>query len=210
MSTSRLFTLVLAGTSLLFSVAVSAASSKRIERSIDASDLDHIDFDVSVAEMDIQVYEGDTIEIDIQIREDRGWWPFGRGDVDDVELEVDYFSGGVDLRLDEDDIEQDWWVRIPVHLAVSMEVGVGDIDFSGLNNDLQMELGVGSVRIVVADTDFESVQVSTGVGDSGLRGFGDSTDNERNFVGADSHYFGSGDYQVNVEVGVGEARVIRP
>ncbi len=209
MSISRVSTLILAACSLAFSISVSAASSKRIERSIDASDLTHIDFEISVAEIDIEVYDGDTVELDIQLREDRGWWPFSRGDVDDVELQVNRGATSVDLRLDEDDIEQDWRVRLPAHLAVSMEVGVGEINFEGLQNDLLMELGVGSLEVVVADIDFESVQVSTGVGDSSLRGFGDSTDNERNFVGADSHYFGDGEFEIDVEVGVGEARVIR-
>ncbi|MCG8416163.1 MAG: hypothetical protein MI746_18245 [Pseudomonadales bacterium] len=209
MSISRLSTLVLAACSLLFSLSVTAASSKRIERSIDASDLTHIDFEISVAEIDIQVYDGDIIELDIYLREDRGWWPFGRADIDDIDLQVERGSTSLDLRLDEDDIQQDWRVRLPAHLAVSMEVGVGEIDLDGLENDLLMELGVGSLQVNVADIDFESVRVSTGVGDSSLRGFGDDTDNERNFVGADSHYFGDGEFEIDVEVGVGEARVIR-
>ncbi len=186
-----------------------AASSKRIERSFEASNLTHIDFDISVAEIDIQIYDGDTIELDIEIRADRHWWFFGRRDVDDIDLEVSQSAEYIDLRLDKDNLEQDWRVRLPAHLAVSMELGVGELEIEGLSNELNLEVGVGAVEVIVDDIDFSSVRLVTGVGDSSLRGFGRSTENERNFVGADSTYFGDGEYRIDIDVGVGDARVIR-
>lgn len=200
---------LLAVFSLFLSATSQAASSKRIEHSIDASDLSRIDFDVSVAEMDIQVYDGDTIELDIEVRADRDWWFFGRRDVDDIELDISQGAEYIDLRLDENNLEQDWRVLLPAHLAVSLEMGVGEIELEGLANDLELELGVGAVEVIVDDIDYDTVRIVTGVGDSSLRGFGNSTENERNIVGADSHYFGDGEYRIDIELGVGDARVIR-
>ena len=194
---------------LLFSLSASAASSKRIERSIDVDELSHIDFDVSVAEMDIEFYDGDTVQLDVELRAQRSWWIFGRRSIDDVEMEIRRDGESLDIRLDMDNIEQDWRVLIPQRMAFSMELGVGDVDVEGVANDFLLEMGVGSIEVTVEDIDFESVQVTTGVGDSSLRGFGRNTDNERNIVGADSHYYGDGEYRIDIEVAVGDARVIR-
>ena len=157
--------ILLAVFSLFLASTSQAASSKRIERSIDAADLSHIDFDISVAEIDIQVYDGDTIELDIEVKADRDWWFFGRRDVDDIELEVSQGSEYVDLRLDEDNLEQDWRVMLPAHLAVSMELGVGELEVEGLSNEFVLEIGVGAVEVIVDEIDYESIRIVTGVGD---------------------------------------------
>lgn len=201
--------ILLAVFSLFLASTSQADSSKRIERSIDAADLSHIDFDISVAEIDIQVYDGDTIELDIEVKADRDWWFFGRRDVDDIELEISQGSEYIDLRLDEDNLEQDWRVMLPAHLAVSMELGVGELEVAGLTNEFNLELGVGAVEVIVDDIDYESIRIVTGVGDSAVRGFGNSTENERNFVGADSQYFGDGEHRIDIDLGVGDARVVR-
>lgn len=98
-----------------------------IQQSIDASDFSHIDFEISVAEIEIEVFDGDTVEIDIELRAERSWWIFGRGDVDDIDLTVRRDSDGLELILDEDDVERDWRVHLPSHMAVGFELGVGEI-----------------------------------------------------------------------------------
>ena len=206
---SGFLAVLVAAVCLLFSVSASAASSKRVEHSIDVGDLSKIEFDVSVAEMDIEFYDGDTVELDIELRAQRSWWLFGRRDIDDVELDINEDGEVLEIRLDEDNIDQDWRIMIPAHMAFSMELGVGEVDVSGVANDFLLEMGVGAAQVSTEDIDFDSVRVSTGVGDSGLRGFGDSADNERNIVGADSYYYGDGEYSIDIELGVGDARVIR-
>lgn len=194
---------------LLISSSSLAASAKRIDHSLDAEDLQHIDFEVSVAEMEIEVYDGDTVELDVYLEADRDWWFFGRNDIDDVEIDIDRNGERLYIRLDDDDIQQEWRVRLPAHLLVSMEVGVGEVELANFANDLNLELGVGSVQLNVADVDFDSIHVEVGVGDASIRGFDIGSDNERSFVGADSWYHGNGEFEVNIEVGVGDADVRR-
>lgn len=133
-----LHTLILVACGLVFSTSAMAASSKRIQQQIDAADLVHVDFEISIAEIDIVVYDGDSIELDLLIEADRDWWFFGRNDIDDVELQVDRNGEQLKLRLDDDDIEQEWVVRLPAHLAVSMDIGVGEVQFSDFANNLNM------------------------------------------------------------------------
>ena len=186
-----------------------AASTKRIEQTIDASNLNHVDFEISVAEIDIEVYDGDTIELDVMLRAERSWFLFGRRNIDDIELEIDTHGDSLEIVLDENNVNQEWRVRLPARLAVSMELGVGDVDIDDFANDLRMELGVGSVQVNVTDIDFDSIHLSTGVGDSSLRGFDGGSENERSIVGADSFYQGDGEFNIEIEVGVGDARVRR-
>ncbi|MDA0689221.1 MAG: hypothetical protein O2948_11340 [Proteobacteria bacterium] len=205
-----LHTLILVACGLVLSTSAMAASSKRIQQQIDAADLVHVDFEISIAEIDIEVYDGDSIELDLHIEADRDWWIFGRNDIDDVELQVDRNGEQLKLRLDDDDIEQEWVVRLPAHLAVSMDIGVGEVQFSDFANNLNMKLGVGSMQLNVAEgVDFESIHLKVGVGDTSVRGFDNGSDNERSFVGADSWYHGDGEFVIEVEVGVGDARVRR-
>ena len=91
---------MLALTGLAVSTGAQAASSKRIQHSIDAEDLNHVDFEISVAELEIEIYDGDTVEIDIDLRADRDWWFFGRGDVDDVDLTIREDGESLGLILD--------------------------------------------------------------------------------------------------------------
>jgi len=202
--------LALIVTSFTLSNTAAAASSKRIQQRIDAEDLVHVDFEISIAQMDIEVYDGDVLELDLVIEADRDWWIFGRKDIDNVELEVDRNGEQLKLRLDDNDIQQEWVVRLPAHLAVSMDLGVGEVEFTDFANDLNLELGVGSMQLNVADNvDFESIHLNAGVGDTSVRGFDNGSDSERSFVGADSWYHGDGEFVVEVEVGVGDARVRR-
>ena len=202
--------LALIVTSFTLSNTAAAASSKRIQQRIDAEDLVHVEFEISIAQMDIEVYDGDVLELDLVIEADRDWWIFGRKDIDNVELEVDRNGEQLKLRLDDNDIQQEWVVRLPAHLAVSMDLGVGEVEFTDFANDLNLELGVGSMQLNVAENvDFESIHLNAGVGDTSVRGFDNGSDSERSFVGADSWYHGDGEFVVEVEVGVGDARVRR-
>ncbi len=202
--------LALIVTSFTLSNTAAAASSKRIQQRIDAEDLVHVEFEISIAQMDIEVYDGDVLELDLVIEADRDWWIFGRKDIDNVELEVDRNGEQLKLRLDDNDIQQEWVVRLPAHLAVSMDLGVGEVEFTDFANDLNLELGVGSMQLNVADNvDFESIHLNAGVGDTSVRSFDNGSDSERSFVGADSWYHGDGEFVVEVEVGVGDARVRR-
>jgi len=202
--------LALIVTSFTLSNTAAAVSSKRMQQRIDAEDLVHVDFEISIAQMDIEVYDGDVLELDLVIEADRDWWIFGRKDIDNVELEVNRNGEQLKLRLDDNDIQQEWVVRLPAHLAVSMDLGIGEVEFTDFGNDLNLELGVGSMQLNVADNvDFESIHLNAGVGDTSVRGFDNGSDNERSFVGADSWYHGDGEFAVEVEVGVGDARVRR-
>lgn len=199
--------LVLVGFAFMVSTAM-AASSKRMNHTIDAADFETLQLEMAIGEMDVEIYDGDTIELDIHIEADRNWFSFRRPDVDDIELEQRAMGSRLYLGIDDDNLEQTWRVRIPVSLTLEIEVGVGDVGVVGLDNNLTLELGVGAASVEVASENYREIEASSGVGEAVIRGFNRGADNERRaLVGADAYYSGDGQYRIEMEVGVGEVSV---
>ena len=193
----------------ILAVPVALADSyKRMTHEIDASSFDTLQLEMSVGEMDIEFYDGDVIELDIQLEADRSWLTFRRRSVDNVELEQLPSGSRLYLGIDRDNIEQTWKARIPAKLALEIEVGVGDVGIEGLENDLNLDVGVGAAKVEVPTENYHTVAVTAGVGDAMIRGFSGGADNERHaLVGANAYYNGDGEYEIRIEVGVGDAQV---
>ncbi len=200
----KMFSLILLG---LLPVSAFAASSKHISETLDSSGLEGVKLEISVAELDIEVWEGDEIQLEIDIESNRNWLSWRRKDVAEIELEMDVNGSRAYLSLTEDNIDQDWRVRLPAHLALEVEMGVGDMRIEGLDNDLEVELGVGAVRVEMAADDVASINATAGVGDASIEGFRNRADNEQRFISADAYYVGAGEHDIHVDVGVGDVRV---
>lgn len=194
--------------SLLFSGSLFAESTKTISHTIDAASLIAVEIEASVAEMEFEFYDGDEIELEIELEADGHWLAWRRGDVDQVELEVRRTENKVFLGIAAKKVQQHWRVKMPAKLAVAIDVGVADIEFENFSNNLEMEVGVGSVRVEIDDIDYAMIHATVGVGDTAIRGFpGQQVDNERNFMSSDSYYYGDGDLEIEIEVGVGDIEV---
>lgn len=201
-------TTLLAGALMASSMAM-AANFKTITQSIEAEDFDELKVAFSVGELELEVWDGDTIELEIELRAERSWLSWRRRDVEDIELEVRSSGDSLFLGIDEDKLNQTWVLKVPESLALEIEMGVGEISIDGLNNSLFADLGVGEFSIRTTSENFATIRASVGVGDATLRGFGSGSENERSFVSADANYQGSGEYDIEVEVGVGEVSVRR-
>lgn len=209
-STGKLMPLMAIIVSLLANPAVFADSFKTLSRLIDASSLESVEIHAGIAEMDIEFYEGEQIEVEIELEAERRWFSLSRGSVDGINLEENASADNVYLGIADQKVRQRWQLRIPTKLALSVEVGVGDVELRDLSNSLEMDVGIGSVRIDVANVEFGMIQSSVGVGDSSIEGFGQQeVHNERSFVSADSYYRGDGELEIRIEVGVGEVLVRR-
>lgn len=204
----KLAILTVFAASLLFSGSLSADSYKKILHTIDAALLESVEIEASAAEMEVEFYAGDEIELEIELEADGNWFGRRRGDVDRVELAVRTSETSVYLGISDQDVEQHWRLKIPAKLAVAFEVGVGEIELEGLSNNLKMEVGVGSIRVDIADTDYARIHLSVGVGETAIKGFSNQqVDNERSFMSSDTYYHGDGELEIDIEVGVGEVEV---
>jgi hypothetical protein len=194
--------------SLLFSDSLFADSTKKISRTIDAAMVASVEIEAAVAEMDIEFYDGNEIELEIELKSNGHWLAWRRGDVDNVELEVRATENKVYLSIADRQVQQHWRIKMPAKLAIAIEVDVGDIELEDFSNNLEMKVGVGSVRVEVDDSDYAMIRASVGVGDTAIKGFsGQQADNERAFVSSDSYHYGDGVLEIEIEVGVGDVEV---
>jgi hypothetical protein len=131
---------------------------------------------------------------------------------------------GLESTSNEPRFEARWVVVLPASTAVDLELGVGDLSIRGLSGGVELELGVGDAAIEVTNG---TVNVSVGVGDATVRGPADSygavqasggvggadviVRDQRitgeGFVGQASSWHGDGPHSINLEVGVGDAKI---
>ena len=98
-------------------------------------------------------------------------------------------------------------LAVPRALAVDIEMGVGELDISGLEGDIDVDLGVGEADIRASRTQASHVSVETGIGDAEIRGGGSGT-RSRGFIGSHAVWTdGGGRAAVRLHVGVGDATV---
>ena len=98
-------------------------------------------------------------------------------------------------------------LAVPRTLAVDIEMGVGELDISGIDGDLDVELGVGAADIRTSRSRASHVSVNTGIGDADIHGGGTGT-RSRGFIGSHAVWAeGSGRAAVRLHVGVGDATV---
>jgi hypothetical protein len=132
---------------------------------------------------------------------------------------------GLESSSNEPRFEARWVVVVPASTAVDLELGVGDVTIRGIAGGIELELGVGDAAIEVSDGD---VEVAVGVGDATVRGPADQygavdasggvggadviVRDQRiegaGFVGQASTWRGDGPGSIDLEVGVGDARVV--
>ncbi|HXS81752.1 MAG TPA: hypothetical protein VN896_03455 [Methylomirabilota bacterium] len=98
-------------------------------------------------------------------------------------------------------------LSVPRTLAVDIEMGVGELTISGIEGDLDVQLGVGEADIRALRSRAGHVTVDTGIGDADIHGGGSGT-RSRGFIGSHAVWDeGQGRASVRLHVGVGDASV---
>ena len=177
------------------------------EYTFDLADITEVEFHGSAGSMDFVQTTGTELKLVLVIKgDDEGWFGSRNKDVDDVELKSRVNNDRLVLEMEEDDTNTEWTVQLPVTAVTTIDLGVGEIAGVFCATELSIELGVGKVDVELPAASSGNIKISVGVGDASLRGAADE-EYEKAFVSKDIRGKGEGDNKVNVEVGVGEAKV---
>ena len=107
-------------------------------------------------------------------------------------------NDGLHLELD---------VALPRDLALTADLGVGEVEVSGVDGGLTLDLGVGEVTVHAAESAVRRVSLEVGVGEASLR-VGNRLVEGKGFLGKDLDWsLGTGRSAVKVDCGVGEVSV---
>ncbi|WP_105173227.1 hypothetical protein [Pseudoalteromonas sp. T1lg24] len=184
-----------------------AGDEKRITETLTLNQGQNLEIDFPVGSIEIITVDSNELSIEIEIEgKDEGWFSKNR-DVSNVELSKRVRDNRISLEIDEENLSQEWVVKVPRHAAIDIEIGVGSIDVEKLENSLEAEVGVGSIRVDTVLDDFKRIELSTGVGDTSIKGFSGDLESTRNIVSSETRYSGAGEHSIEAEVGVGDIKV---
>ncbi|WP_337840128.1 hypothetical protein [Rheinheimera sp.] len=194
---------------VLWSGTVLAADTVQLQQQLDSKNLQHFELDVAVGEVDIRVVEGTEISLDVELEPDNNWLGFG-ADLSAAKIDVRQQGDTVKIRIeldDDDDVEQNWTVRLPAHLSLALDLGVGSVEVEGLRQNGKVDVGVGDVDFALDTRLYQQIELDAGVGDTAIRGGAGRYQTERAMVTSNSKLTGSGTLRLNANVGVGDIKV---
>lgn len=196
---------VLAIAAVLFSTASLGKSRVTLEETISIDAGSDIKIEVPVGSLTIETYDGDDIIVEIEIKESDNDW-FSSPDLDDAELDIDKSDKSVHLEVDMEDVVQKWEMKIPKDAHLDIDLGVGEVEIEDFEGDAKIDVGVGEVDINLSGDNYREIDLESGVGGVDLDGFS-RVDRERKLVSESVEWTGKGDYELNIDVGVGEVDV---
>ena len=230
MRKTQIFVLIAA---LGIATTVSAAEVRTLSAEIESAALKVVQLEAGVGDVDVTVGGGFLIVASVELRPRRGGLfsslKEAEKQVQAIRLEPRVTGDTLELTLegvDEDRrFEEDWMLTLPSHLALSIELGVGNIEVSNASGGLDLELGVGDATIQViggpveievgvgditvhgAAAAYRSVEIAAGVGDVRIIAEGHKITGE-GFIAHSAEWRGSGDSDLDAESGVGDIRIV--
>lgn len=227
-------TLVFALIIILGTATALIAGDKRIlTAEVDSTSLTSVHLEAGVGDVNIAVGNGPMVIASVELRPRRGGifssLRAAEKQVQTAEFKSEVTGSTVVFKIkgvDEDRrFEEDWTLTVPAHLALVVELGVGDVEVSNTTGGLDLELGVGEavvqvnggtldIEVGVGDVTirgpssaYGSVETAAGVGDVLIIADGHKITGE-GFIAHSAEWQGSGDATIEAEAGVGEIRVV--
>lgn len=220
----------------LTSIALTApaiAAERVIEESFPAAGVERLHIENGVGDIEFAAADDEVIHIEITLTPRRGGvfssMKKAEEEVATAVLRSREANGRLSVELDSDSheprFEANWMVTAPARLRLEVELGVGDVSVAGvmggtglevgvgdasigvLGGDVEVSIGVGSGTVRAPAAAYRSASASGGVGGASIDAEGEIS-TEKGFVGHSCTWRGDGPDSIELEVGVGDARVI--
>ncbi len=223
---------ILAIVLLACAVSVDAADQRTLTHSEPVATIEVLDLDSGIGDVKITAREGvDHIAIEVQLTPRRGGFFSSKRQaeraVEAASLRAISKGNRLVLRIDppaDEDrrFEERWTIEIPAHIRLTLDHGVGDVVIRGIAAGVEIDSGVGDVNVQVLEGDvaidlgvgtavvhapasaYASAEGAGGVGNARLTVQGERISSS-GFVGHSASWTGSGNYHIEVSVGVGDA-----
>lgn len=199
---------------LLGACAVEAKEARNVQETFEIKTGQIIRVDISVAELEIEATDRKDVAVDLTVR---CRWHFSDCDEALKDLEIASRTSSRRLTLELSGIGSwrssligvEGTIQIPKSSPLEIEMGVADLEISGVQQDLRVDLGVGKLEIFFPESDIGEAFVDVGVGQLRFLGFGERLNSRRSFlVGNEVHWAdGDGEAEIDIEVGVGEVTI---
>lgn len=187
---------------------------RTIRQTFSAADVERLELELSVGEARILGEERGDVQVVFELRcepERKRCADLAR----DVTLESSIRGGRLALELRGFDggrrrgLVFSGVVRIPVGVALGVDMGIGELAIEGLTGDVEAELGVGEMGLRLSHDAIHTVSLVAGIGETNLHlPVGRYTSERSRLVGSETDWReGPGQADLDAEVGVGEVNV---
>lgn len=207
-----LFTFTLAMT-LTAALPARAAIVRTIEQDLALDGATGVQVKFPVGDLEAEGTGGDRIQVEVDVRCPASAGARCRDAAQDVTLKVRRSGSWLVLELEgfprirSHDLSADVRVRLPRALRFQADLGVGDVRAQGLENDVEVDVGVGDVELTLPAAKVRTVELDTGVGEADLS-IGDQRFRGSGLVGKSLDWSqGRGVAHVEVDCGVGDVEV---
>lgn len=207
-----MFRTVLAACGLLAVLALPASAADRtISEGYTLAPDQDVRLDFPVGKLLVVGTEGDRVEaeIDVRCKHDTSRC---REAMEEIELVAHQGARRLTLEIDRhskwlwDSLELEGEVLLPAGRALTVDMGVGELDVDGLAADLTVDMSVGEVWVTMPAEAVRALHLDAGVGDAEARLPETWIEGSRSLlVGAEVTWDdGPGAARVTVDLGVGE------
>lgn len=203
---------LVAGLCLLAAPAVAGRELHSFAKEFPGADLTGVELEVPVGEVIVDVHDSSAVKVDVVIRTSKEGIDAARA-VREISLESEKEGGWLELEVEgyegwkDNGVSVDVTLRVPASLALKLELGVGEAKTFGLTKDTTVTVGVGECEVTMAASRVRSARATAGVGDASIR-LPDKRLPGQGFIGRTvSWKDGTGTAEVELKVGVGEAKL---
>lgn len=219
---SKLSTYIRVALSLIVSafITVSVLSTcyadttvRTIEKDFPAKESEWFFVELPIGELEVTGTDGDAIRLHLKIKcEDRSSSKCRRA-AENIELDVVRHSDGIEIGIDNwpklrtKGMSLEGYLEVPRQLILEVDIGVGEVDVSGMEDDVEIDIGVGEASVEMEESLVRSVNLDAGVGEATLR-VGGRTIEGSGFIGHGLDWRdGPGRAHIEIDCGVGSIEV---
>jgi hypothetical protein len=199
---------------LLLTALPAAAERKTVRtvaQTIPAAHSESFHIEVPVGQLHITGWDGDAVDLTVRFK----CKSTNRRCAEVAQKPRVLYHSGEKIRVEirswprfgNPDLHAEVTVRVPRHLAVRSELGVGELEIEGLAHHLEADLGVGEVNVEMPRSAVGRVTLDTGIGEAKLLADGKSYGSAGLFTRTVRWEHGDGKARVSVDCGVGEIDV---
>ncbi|NRA69904.1 MAG: hypothetical protein HRU24_02705 [Gammaproteobacteria bacterium] len=198
--------LVLLTTLATWSVLAQGKEEKILTEQFSITQFKQLVINANVGSVSVSASKDNKVHVLVKVsaRDNWGWF---NSTVEDAKLAVKRQGDQLKIAVNDDDYGEEWQIKLPASLDLKLDLGVGSAVIKDIIANIDINIGVGEVRIVTDSKAFKQVAVESGVGDATISA-NTPVKRKRAMVSVDSHWQGHGEFTINAEVGVGDARVI--
>lgn len=216
-----------------------ATMQRTLQTTTSAENMSRVTLNVGVGQLKVTTSADDKVHVQVKLEQksQNFLWFFHwmsnstAKEIEQVTLQQQQQQDGIAYslkypgHLDEGDVKQNWEVQLPAKLAVKIQMGVGQLDITGITGGVDVDLNVGEVTLntprgpiqakvnvgqinaTSASTQTGNIKLSTSIGDARVRMPGgiNHDDVHHNGLGRSIEIAGKGPDGMTLEVNIGEA-----